>query len=231
VLDELGILNETAIIVSGDHGDSFGEHGQYMDHGIANEAVHNVPMIVRWPGVTTRPGKCDAMIYAMDLAPTLCELLDMPVPSRWDGRSCAPALRGEAFPGWPYQVWEHGIYTFTRAVRTPDWLMIRVLHPGLYPYDDPVMLHDMRADPYQAVNLANERPETVGELTALMEQWRQEQIRKGGAPDPLEQMVSEGAFLYYSPERMFARLEQTGRAHIIPEIKARLNRYHPGRYS
>ncbi|UCH33821.1 MAG: hypothetical protein JSV65_14820, partial [Armatimonadota bacterium] len=135
--------------------------------------------------------------------------------------------RGEEFAGWPYQVWEHGIYTFTRSVRTPDWLMIRVLHPGLYPYDEPIMLHDMRADPHQATNLAAERPEIVGELSALMEEWRQEQIQKGGAPDPLEQMVAEGPFPYYSPERMFERLEQTGRAHVIPELKARLKRYQP----
>ena len=108
--------------------------------------------------------------------------------------------------------------------------MIRVLHPGLYPYDDPIMLHDMRADPHQAVNLAAERPEVTSELTGLMEEWRQEQIRKSGAPDPLEQMVAEGPFLYYTPERMFERLERTGRAHIIPELKARLSRYHPGRY-
>jgi arylsulfatase A-like enzyme len=230
-LDELGVLDETAIIVSGDHGDSFGEHGQYMDHGIANEPVHNVPMIVRWPGVTTRPGRCDSLIYGMDLAPTLCELLGLRVPARWDGRSFISALQGKEFPGWPYQVWDHGIYTFTRAVRTSDWLMIRVLHPGLYPYDEPIMLHDMRADPHQAVNLAAERPEVTSELTGLMEEWRQEQIRKGGAPDPLEQMVAEGPFLYYTPEQMFARLERTGRAHIIPELKARLSRYHPGRYA
>ncbi len=231
VLDELGVLDETAIIISSDHGDSFGEHGQYMDHGIANEAVHNVPMVVRWPGVTTRPGRCESMIYALDLGPTLCELLGLPVPARWDGRSFAPALRGEEFAGWPYQVWEHGIYTFTRAVRTPEWLMIRVLHPGLYPYDEPVMLHDMRSDPHQAVNLAAERPDVVGELTALMEAWRQEQIQKGSAPDPLEAMVEEGPFLYYTPEQMFERFERTGRAHLIPELKARLNRYHPGRYA
>jgi arylsulfatase A-like enzyme len=230
-LDELGVLDETAIIVSGDHGDSFGEHGQYMDHGIANDAVHNIPMIVRWPGVTTRPGCCDSMIYGMDLAPTLCELLNFPVPPRWDGRSFAGALRGGEFAGWPYQVWDHGIYTFTRAVRTRDWLMISVLHPGLYPYDEPIMLHDMRADPHQAINLAADRPEVASELTGLMEEWRQEQIRKGGAPDPLEQMVGEGPFLYYTPERMFERLERTGRAHIIPELKARLSRYHPGRYA
>ncbi|UCH35221.1 MAG: sulfatase, partial [Armatimonadota bacterium] len=111
LLDELGILDDTAIVVSGDHGDSFGEHGQYMDHGIANEAVHNIPMIVRWPGVTAEPRRCDRLIYGMDLAPTLCELLGLPVPSRWDGRSFAAAVRGEPFDGWPYQVWDHGIYT------------------------------------------------------------------------------------------------------------------------
>jgi len=231
VLDEQGLLDETAIIVSGDHGDSFGEHGQYMDHGIANEAVHHVPMVVRWPGVTTQPGRCDAMIYGMDLGPTVCELLGLPTPSRWDGRSFAPALRGQAFEGWAYQVWDHGIYTLTRAVRTPDWLMIRVLHPGLYPYDDPIMLHDMRSDPHQAVNLAAERPDKVGELTALMEIWRQEQINKGGGPDPMEQMVPVGPFLYYTPEQMFERFERTGRADMIPQLKARLNRYHPGRYT
>jgi hypothetical protein len=63
-----------------------------------------------------------------------------------------------------------------------------------------------------------------------MEEWREEQIRKGGGPDPLEEMVREGPFLYYTPEQMFTRLERTGRSHLIPGLKARLNRYHPGRY-
>jgi len=229
ILDDLGVLDETAIIISGDHGDSFGEHGQYMDHGIANAAVHNIPMVVRWPGVTMK-GMCDSLIYGMDLGPTLCEMLGFHIPSRWDGRSFARALNGEKFPGWPYQVWDHGIYTFTRALRTHGWLMIQVLHPGLYPYDDPILLHDLEDDPHQAVNLAQHRPEVVEELSSLLKQWRSEQLAKGGGPDPLEQMVPEGPFIYYTPERMFARLERTGRSHLIPELKARLNRYHPGRF-
>lgn len=230
-LDEAGVLADTAIVVSGDHGDSFGEHGQYMDHGIANEAVHNIPMIVRWPGVTTRPGRSEAMIYNLDLGPTLCELLGFPTPARWDGCSFAPALRGESFAGWPYQVWDHGIYTLTRTVRTPDWLMMRVLHPGLYPYDEPVLLHDMRSDPHQTVNLAAERPEVVGELSAMLADWRQAQLQKGAPCDPMEQMIAQGVFPYYSPERMLERLEKTGRAQQAAELKRRLNRYHPGRYS
>jgi len=223
-LDELGVLDETAIIVSGDHGDSFGEHGQYMDHGMANEAVHNVPLIVRWPGVA-RQGRCDSLIYGLDLAPTLCELLDLPVPARWDGHSFAAALRGEPFAGRPYLVWDHGIFTFTRAVRTPDWLLILILHPGLYPYDEPVLLHDMNADPHQATNLANERSDVVGQLMAALGEWRQAQLQACGASDPLEAMVPSGPFLYYTPEQMYERLERTGRGHRVPELRARLARY------
>lgn len=224
VLADIGVLEETAIIVSGDHGDSFGEHGQYMDHGIANEAVHNIPMIIRWPGVTTR-GVCEAFVYGMDLAPTICELLGFPVPEEWDARSFAPALKGEEFPGYPYLVWDHGIYTFTRAVRTKEWLLIQILHPGLYPYNEPYFLHHMKSDPHQQNNVAEKYPEIVGELNRYLMEWRQEQIQKGGGPDPLELMVKEGPFLYYTPEKMIARLERTGRKEAARDLIKRLSRF------
>jgi hypothetical protein len=44
-------------------------------------------------------------------------------------------------------------------------------------------------------------------------------------------MIAQGVFIYYTPERMFQRLERTGRGHLVAELKARLNRYHPGRYA
>ena len=228
-LAALGVLEDTAIIISGDHGDSFGEHGQYADHGIANEAVHNIPMIVRWPGVTAR-STCDSLVYGLDLGPTLCELSGLPVPAGWDGRSFAPALRGDPFDGWPYQVWDHGIYTFTRSVRTPRWLLIHILHPGCYPYDEPSWLHDMENDPYQTENVASANPEVVAELDRHLTEWRHEQIRKGAAPDPLEQMVREGPFLYQSPEGMIDLLENTGRARFADDLRRRLSKYHPGRF-
>ena len=228
-LDDAGVLEDTAVIITGDHGDSFGEHGQYTDHGIANEAVHNVPMIVKWPGLPAR-GRREELIYIMDVAPTVCELMGFPVPAGWDARSFAPALRGEEFRGWPYLVYDHGIYTFTRTVRTPDWMLMQVLHPGLYPYDDPVMLHDMKKDPHQEVNLAAERPEVAGELSRCLADWRQEQVRKGGVPDPLEEMVPVGPFLYCKPEPFVERLRKTGRGHFADDLIRRLSRFHPGMF-
>ena len=83
----------------------------------------------------------------------------------------------------------------------------------------------MHADPHQQVNLAAERPEVAAEMLAHLAEWRQAQIQAGGAPDPLEAMVTTGPFLYYTPAQMIARMERTGRSHLVPELRARLARY------
>ena len=226
ILDELdaqGVLEETAIIVSADHGDSFGEHGQYMDHGIANVAVHNIPMVVKWPGQPAR-GLCDALIYNLDLCPTVCDLLGMRTPEEWDGESFMSALEDTSFAGRDYLVYDHGIYTLSRAVRTRDWTLIAMLHPGLYPYDEPFYLHDLTADPWQQHNLYGDRNDKFGELSGYLAEWRLEQVQKGGAPDPLEAMVYDGPFIYCQPEKLEARLKRTGREDRIEEFRARLGK-------
>ena len=225
VLERKGVLEDTAIIVSADHGDSFGEHGQYMDHGIANVAVHNIPLVVKWPGQPAR-GLNDALIYNLDLCPTVCDLLELSTPEKWDGESFIAALEGEQFAGRPYLVYDHGIYTFSRAVRTRDWTLIAMLHPGLYPYESPFYLHDLVEDPYQQHNLYPERRDMFNELSGYLAEWRLEQVRKGGAPDPLEAMVATGPFIYFRPDEMEDRLRRTGREHLIEDLRQRLAAIH-----
>jgi arylsulfatase A-like enzyme len=55
MLDEIeshGVLEDTAIVVSADHGENQGELGIYGDHMTADHVTSRVPLIVRWPGVT-----------------------------------------------------------------------------------------------------------------------------------------------------------------------------------
>ena len=88
-LDELerqGVLDDTAIIISADHGDNFGEHGIYSDLVCADEAIHHIPLIVRWPGVTPEGTSCDSMLYNVDLSATLCELAEGDIPEWYDGK-------------------------------------------------------------------------------------------------------------------------------------------------
>jgi arylsulfatase A-like enzyme len=185
-LDRLGVLDETAVIVSADHGDNFGEHGIYSDHVCADEAIHNIPLIVRWPGVTTAGSSCDAMLYNVDLSATLCDLTGGDVPEHYDGRSFANLLRGEPGETRDHLVWGHGLYTLQRAVRTRQHLMVRTYDDYGYPFD-PVELYDMDADPCQTSNLRDERPDLVEYMDHLLTEWLHAQSAKPYAiPDPMQ---------------------------------------------
>jgi choline-sulfatase len=188
VLDELrgqGVYDESAVLISADHGDNFGEHGIYSDHVCADEAIHNVPLIVKWPDVA-RPGSVvDSKLYNVDLSATLCELTGSEPPEHYDGMSFADALKGDAIPERDHLVWGHGLYTLQRAVRTDCHLMIRTYDDFKYRFEE-TELYDMQEDRYQTRNLARSQPDTVARMERMLENWVDEQAAKPYAmPDPM----------------------------------------------
>jgi arylsulfatase A-like enzyme len=186
-------LDDTVVIISGDHGDAFGEHGIYSDHVCADECIHHIPLIVRWPGVASGGGENYSLLYNIDFAPTLCELLDLPIPGDWDGTSFYQQLTGH--PGFErdHLVWDHGLYALQRAVRTRTHLMIRTYDPLVYAFE-PIELYNLVEDPYQTRNLRDEESETLAECSLLLESWIHEQRGKPHAiPDPLDEILRERA--------------------------------------
>jgi choline-sulfatase len=194
VLDELenqGVLDETAIIISADHGDNFGEHGIYSDHVCADDAIHHIPLIVRWPGVTPEGTSCDSMLYNVDLSATLCELAGGDIPEWYDGESFARQLRGKSGEEREYLVWGHGLYTLQRAVRTRQHLMVRTYDDFGYRFD-PVELYDMAADPYQTTNIRDENPDRVRVMDHHLTDWLHEQrVKSYAIPDPMQVELRE----------------------------------------
>ncbi len=195
ILDELdrqGVLDDTAIIVSADHGDAFGEHGIYSDHVCSDECIHHIPFIVRWPGASKAGHSSDSLIYNVDFAPTLCDLLGIEeTPSDWDGASFKESLQGVPTNGREYLVLDQGLYTVQRAVRTRDHLMIRTYDDFGYQFD-PVELYDVANDPYETRNLASERPDIVQQCDHHLTEWLHEQRSKGhNIPDPLGEILRE----------------------------------------
>jgi arylsulfatase A-like enzyme len=190
-LDRQGVLDEAVIIISADHGDAFGEHGIYSDHVCADECIHWIPLVIRWPGSAPQGGSSDALLYNVDLSATLCDLLDMPIPEDWDGASFKQNLQGLPGLDRDYLVWDHGLYTVQRAVRTRTHLMVRTYDNYGYPFE-PVELYDMVADPYQTTNIRDQHPEIIAQCSAYMEDWIQEQRMKGYCiPDPLQEILRE----------------------------------------
>ena len=183
--------DDKPIIISGDTGDAFGEHGIYSDHVCADECIHNIPLIIRWPGVSAENASSDTLLYNVDLGPTLCDLLGIPAPEDWDGESFRENLEGEQGVDRDYVVWDHGLYAVQRAVRTRTHLMIRTYDNYGYPFE-PIELYNMVDDPYQTTNIRDEQPEIVAKLSQHMADWIQEQRMKGhNIADPLVEIMRE----------------------------------------
>jgi len=226
VFESQGVLEDTVFIVSSDHGDCFGEMGQYMDHWVGAEPIHNIPLMIRIPGVTKK-SKCAEYVYNLDLAPTLCDLYDFPVPGKWDGRSFIDAIKGKPFAGRETLVWDHGHGSLMRCARTKKWLFTKILHPGFYPFEEPYMLHDMENDVHQTQNVADKNPQIVKEMQEIIADWHEEQMNKHGPHDDnLQQMVPVGFLKWYSLRRMIDRLKKTGRADQVEGLVKRLQKYH-----
>ncbi|MDQ2090280.1 sulfatase-like hydrolase/transferase [Marimonas arenosa] len=85
-LDESGLADETLVVVLGDHGEAFGQHGTYVHAaGIYEENVH-IPMALINPQIFSGT-RSDLIVGIADVAATITDLLGIPTPSSWQGRS------------------------------------------------------------------------------------------------------------------------------------------------
>ena len=92
-LDEADLAKNTSIIFSADHGEGFGEHGQFGHaRSVYEEAIH-VPLIVHVPGAPAQ--KIDTLVSVMDVAPTVLDLFGLPTPSAYMGESLLPVAAGK----------------------------------------------------------------------------------------------------------------------------------------
>ncbi|MFF8772107.1 sulfatase [Kitasatospora sp. NPDC015120] len=226
-LEELGIADDTAVIVSADHGESLGELGMYAEHGMATEPVHRLPLVVYWPGLTDalpqEARRNDALLYNIDLAPTLCDLLGLDTPPGWQGESFAPALRGERIDSREYLVLGHGAMTYQRAVRTRDHLYVRTYHPGSFRAEWEHLFH-VTDDPHLTRDLLDDEPELAARMRShLAEWWNRYAGHPGAQPDPMQSTLQAGPVYYNDPARYADHLRATGRAHLAEDLEARLH--------
>jgi choline-sulfatase len=212
-LRELGIADDTALLLSSDHGETLGELNVYGDHHTADEHTTHVPCILVWPGL--RPRVHGSLLYQLDVAATIVELSGGSVPPTWDGQSIASALRAERDEGRSELVLTQGAWTAQRALRTRDLLFIQTYHDGYHGYDEH-MLFDLARDPHEQHNLAGSRPELVAEALERLSAWhRAVMLRSATGRDPLTTVVAEGGPSHTRGKlpAYIERLRATGRGH------------------
>ncbi|MDP2292287.1 MAG: sulfatase-like hydrolase/transferase [Actinomycetota bacterium] len=191
-LADLGVLDDTMVVVTSDHGEGFGELGVYADHQAADEATAHIPFIVKAPGLTPRVDR--ALHYHIDLYATLAELAGVPVPrpGTWDAAPFTEALRAGRDEGREFLVTTQGAWTCQRGVRVGEHLYLRTLHDGYHSWPQE-MLFDLAADPHEQHDLAPHEPALLARTNALLDEWLAAQLPHARDDvDPLAVVMAEG---------------------------------------
>jgi arylsulfatase A-like enzyme len=183
-METLGILDDTIVVITSDHGETLYDHECWFDHhGIYDNVLH-VPLILRYPGKVPAGKRVSGYNQHKDLVPTLLDLAGIQTDTAFDGASLMPMARGEqASLDSEFYITE---CTWMRkhGWRTPEWKLMIALEPDFH-FKPPVELYNLVADPDENNNLAEEQPQVVEFLKARMEAWIARREQETGLPNPM----------------------------------------------
>lgn len=235
------MYEDTAIILTSDHGEDLGENGEYSEHGAADYPTTHIPMIIKWPGAEKNKS-VSGFRYNVDLIPTLMELVPDEAPNpitpemfnvkkpEFDGISFAENLMTGCDGGRNYLVLSQCAHICQRSVRFGDYIYIRTYHDGYHLHEDE-MLFNIKEDPFQLNNLAEKEKEICWKASYLYQEWYIENMKKmvySNTIDPLWTVIQEGGPYHTRGQlkKYCERLEKTGRGYAVPEMKKR----HPNEF-
>jgi len=148
---------KTLIVVAGDHGESFGEHGENGHSVFLYETNLHVPLIFAHPTMAAGGRRVPQLVELVDIFPTLMELFGWNPPQPLHARSLADALRGKEIEDVSCYAESHHVKdTFNwaeqRSLTTPRWKYVSSTIPELF---------DRQTDPDEKDNLAESQPDVA----------------------------------------------------------------------
>jgi arylsulfatase A-like enzyme len=178
VLRAKKLTDDTAVLLSSDHGFFLGEHTFY-DKRLMYEPSIRVPMVLGLPGRVKAQTRSE-MVLNVDVAPTLLDLAGLPVPASMQGKSFMGLAEGRGDPAWRkdwlYEYYEYPGYENVKPHRGVRTERHKLIHFFTEPQE--WELYDLAADPAEDRNLYG-RPE-VAELTARLKARLDEPRRETG---------------------------------------------------
>jgi len=185
-----GILDNTVIIITSDHGEELFEHG-FIGHAstslnakLYDEIIH-IPLIIWWPK-KIKHRVADELVQQIDVMPTILDILGLPIPEEVQGYSLVPSIQGkrannlrpvfcETILGG-YQSTKEMEEIRLRCVRTKEWKLIYTNTPRHDLNSEGVNngkyeLYNLSNDPKEERNIFENHPEVAKELKKKLFQW------------------------------------------------------------
>jgi len=183
-LEELGLIDDTIVVVTGDHGETLDEHDCYFDHHGLYEPTLHVPLIIRYPGRLPEGLRVPGYSKHEDLTPTLLELAGLQTKIKFDGKSQIPLLTGERATNYTEFYITECTWMRKHGIRTTEWKFFDALEPDFH-NKPPVELYNLVEDPLELNNLADEEKGLVKELRRRMNTFIKERERQTGKKNPI----------------------------------------------
>lgn len=192
LLDDLrarGLWERTLVVVVGDHGEGFGEHGQLWEHnGQIFDEVMRVPLILKLPGRAPAGRRVRSLARTIDVLPSVLDAAGLAPEPRAQGLSLLPLARGQASAPRPSEALLEALRERQSWPTDFSWLGLRTeAHKLVLLFDKrgeivQRALFDLGADPGERRDSAGERPSEVEEWTGhILEGYRRMQAEAGSS--------------------------------------------------
>ncbi|MBK1825564.1 sulfatase family protein [Haloferula rosea] len=204
-LEKNGILENTLVIFSSDNGATSAKYTKPYSGTkyVSLEGGHRVPFILYWKG-TIQPAVSDVPVVAMDLFPTLCELIGEPLPEGriYDGVSLVPLFKGGKIARSEDEPFYYYNCENLQCVRVGDWKLHLQREKRQIPWwarnkQQPLekpQLYNLETDAAEQQDVAAQHPERVKEMMALAEATREklgEFMQRGSEQRPTGTLFPE----------------------------------------
>lgn len=225
-LEQRGLLQRSVVVLTADHGEGLGDHGEsYHGFFVYDSTVH-VPLIARLPGGVEGGRVVSEAVSHVDIAPTLAELLGLAGDAAGQGRSLLASMQGLAAQEPRAGVYAESFYALDhygwaplRSLRTDEHKYIETPDPELY---------DLLEDPGELSNALLEQRDTSRELrTAVLELAAElDRMAPDATPEPDvdEQTLAQLRALGYLAGRGAAARAESDGPRADPKGKVHLHR-------
>ena len=174
-LKSLDMYESSLIIVTGDHGEMLGEHGETTHMYFIYQSAMKVPLVYKLPG-SNAAHKIDDLASIIDIVPTICDLVDIDPPAGIQGKNLAPYFRNKPPQSEDRHLYCESLYPTKYEVNSllglmsKRWKYIQTTRPELY---------DLQKDPGEQTNLVETHPHRARILKDRLAQILEQTVRQG----------------------------------------------------
>ncbi len=172
-LESLGLLDDTLIVFTADHGEYVGDHRLLYKGSLLFDGLMRVPLVFAWGGRLPQGRRIHSLVQEIDVYPTIMSLLGLPIHAGVQGKDLSPMLIGGAEFGYDRVICELDLlpdpqYQPSQAIRSQEWKL------NYFPAARTGLLFNLVDDPDERRNLffepgcAGIREELLKDLLALL---------------------------------------------------------------